>query len=162
MKKLIGIALGLLVGSPAFACGVHGTVAGNMINDWLQNNASSSWSTRDDNAETGWADGGQSRRADDGSEVAFGVDGGDDGDVEVGDDWNAAGNTNGWGNENYWVNITLPDGSVVTVNASAANWNRDGGGGALEIWLRDQGQQVIRDWFEDYEPLDEAIGDYVG
>jgi hypothetical protein len=152
----------LFMAGQAFACGIHGTNGGRDAQAWINSNFSSSAGV---NAPV--ADGGQSRRDDNGNAIAFNTNGGGDGDVEVGDDFAEEGERTGadggnWGNENYWVNVTLPNGDVVTINATAEEWERSGGGGRIEHWLRDQAKQVIRDWFEDYEPSDQLGDTFIG
>ena len=179
--KWVGIAIAsLFMVSPVFACGIHGTNAGNDINDWLEGNAQSSENVTTGNTNgqfgdgvdqngsgvqgTNWADGGQSSYDDNGNAVAFHWEGGDDGDVEVGEGPGAEGSNagTGMGNENYWVNITLPNSNTVTINTSSESWDRTDGGGAIETWLFEQGLEVIRNWFENYEPEDLEDQTYVG
>ena len=166
--KWVGIAIAsLFMASPVFACGVHGTNAGNDINDWLENNATSSAATNGSNpdgVESGWADGGQSSHDDGGNAVAFHWEGGDDGDVEIGEDMAEDGSNEGTGmaNENYWVNITLPNNNVITINTTPTSTDHDGSGGGIETWLYNQGLEVIRDWFENYELEDLEDQTYVG
>lgn len=164
---LTGLVLALM-GGPAFACGVHGSNAAADLNTWLATAApdSGGWGTLPAPTVTG----GQSSHDANGNEVAFHV--GDE-DVEIGDEFNEDGDNNGWGNENYWVQIQLPTGEEVTINASSDMFTAGGtttfengvtksGGSQIEYWLFYEGQKVIREWFEDFDPANQAGNAYTG
>lgn len=119
-----------------------GTWAGQDLQQWLDTQADPDGARIALPSVTG----GQSRRADDGERVAFHVDGGGNGAVEIGDDWALPGDGAAWGSENYWVNIVLPDGEVVTINCSSERFSSDGD--VYETLVSD-GRRVIREWFED-------------
>ncbi len=148
MNRLFaGIGIFALVFAPVglvMACSRHGTNAGNDLNNWITSNMSGS--------ETGLG--------------AMGASGGQD--VSV------SGHGAGWaGHDVYWVNITLPDGSLITENGSSpynghdvAAYAEDFSGGnegrKTEAWLANRGKEMIRDWFEDYEPTDIKLNDFAG
>lgn len=142
MNRLFaGIGIVALVFAPVglvMACSKHGTNAGNDLNNWIQSNMSGSGM---------------------GSMGSYG------GQVKN------VGNGAGWAaHDVYWVNITLPDGSQITENGTSA-WgghdvstyaNQQSGGNATESWLANRGKEMIRDWFEDYEPTDIKLNDFAG
>ena len=66
----------------------------------------------------------------------------------------------GWRWAQYFVNVELPNAGTVTVSSSGAPFGRNGR--ALEVYLRDRGKEIIRDWFQDYQPEDSQGDDYVG
>jgi hypothetical protein len=143
MNRLFaGIGIAALVFAPVglvMACSKHGTNAGNDLNNWIQSNMSGS----------GLGGAGMG---------AMGSTGGQDKNQGNGASWAA--------HDVYWVNITLPDGSQITENGSspydghdiaswAGNSSQGNNGSTTEAWLANRGKEMIKDWFEDYEPTDE-------
>ena len=122
------------------ACGLHGTNAGNHFSDWVASNAGG-------NAGPIGVDGDQTDYDDHGN---------------LRDGMTGEGHANGWANESYWIDITMPDGTPVTVKTYATEWAHTGLFGQLEAWLFDQAQKELRSWFNDYEPTDDRGDDYVG
>jgi hypothetical protein len=148
LKKTV-LAVLAVFGSVALAgvvvaCGRHGTNAGNHFANWVSSNAGGNAGTiGQDGDQTDYDDDGNLREDKSGSHA----------DKE-GDDT--------WGNESYWIHITMPDGTPVTVKTLATDWDRAGGGGQIEAWLFAEAQKELRSWFNDYEPVDTAGDDYVG
>ena len=147
-RLLAGIGIAAMVFAPVgivMACSRHGTNAGVELNEWIQDNMEG----------TGMG--------------AIGAFGGQD--LEDGSNRGR----NGWAaHDVYWVDITLPDGSSITESGTpsygssygdhdlARFADEEGGGGDVEVWLVSRGKEMIRDWFEDYEPADIKLKDFAG
>ena len=132
------------------ACDRHGTSAGNHFSAWVASNTAGS-------AGTIGIDGEQTDVNDDNTMKTD-----EDGNVMSGSHADSEGVEGAWGNESYWIDITMPDGTPVTVRTYANQLDSNLGGGAMEAWLFDLAQQELRSWFNDYEPVDTQGRDFIG
>ena len=144
-RLLAGIGIVAMIFAPlgvVMACSRHGTNAGNELDDWIETNMHGS---------------GLGQMGANGNQV-----------VNVGGHGKA-----GWAaHDVYFVDITLPDGSKLTENGSST-WGGHSasrfaddpgtrGGSKMEAWLANRGKEMIRDWFEDYQPEDVHLNDFAG
>jgi hypothetical protein len=121
MKKVIAIAAAvalLLTPAVVWACSVHGSIAANDIQNYINGGTSNYGNGRSDEMAQGLRQ--------------FSVWGSQEGD---------------WadGSRTYWVTLTSPFGESVTFSTT---WGQMPDGWAIENLLSDSGIQWIENWFD--------------
>ena len=143
-RLLAGFGIVALVFAPvglAMACSSHGANGGAKLKSWMSNHVKGSLNNM---GTDGFKD-------DDGNVVNTGARGNQE---------NRGRGKPGWAaNDRYWVDVTMPDGSVVTVSTMASQRSS---GANVEAWLVDEGKKAIANWFNDFEPADVKLKDYWG